>query len=140
MKPIVDDLIRKTYGEPVVIAEEVPVSYGRTDILYLYNDDPYSIAVELKIRDWRRGLRQTFRNLFYAKYSFLAIQWKRTRLIDLSVFARYGIGVIAVNGDAKIVLEPKESKMFFRYKRSIIKYLREQIARRMVHTHKSTLY
>ena len=138
MKPIVDDLVKRIYGEPIAIAEEVPVSYGRTDILYLYENDPYSIAVELKIKDWRRGLQQAFRNLFYAKYSFLAIQWKRTRLIDLSVFAKYGIGLIAVNGNARIVLEPRESKMFFRYRQSIIKYLREQIAHRMVYTNKST--
>lgn len=139
MKSIVDSLIKKIYGKPNIIIEEAPVFYGRADLLYLYNEDPFAIAVELKIRDWKKGLRQALRNLFYAKYSFLAIQWKRTRTIDLDAFAKYGIGVIAVNGDAKIVLEPKESKMFFQYKKIILRRLREQLDRDVAHSHKSAL-
>lgn len=127
MKPLVDDLVKRVYGEPAAEVEEVPVAYGRIDILYIYNNEPFSIAVELKIKDWKKGLRQAYRNLFYAKYSFLAIQWKRIRSIDLNVFARYGIGVIAINGNANLVLEPKPSKMFSLYGKYITNRLREQI-------------
>ena len=129
MKPLVDNLIRQIYGEPALEAEEVPVAYGRIDMLYLYDTDPFSVAIELKIKDWSRGLRQAYRNLFYAKYSFLAIQWKRIRSIDLNPFVQYGIGVIAINGNADIVLEPKPSKMFSLYGKRTVSVLRERLAR-----------
>ncbi len=112
MIPVVNTLIRETYGEPAKIMEEVPISTGRTDLLYMYEGEPYVVAVELKIHDWRRGFKQALRNLLIAKYSFLALQWKKHRRVNLEIFAKYGVGVIAVNGAAKIVLEPRESKIF----------------------------
>lgn len=126
LKRIVDDLIERTYGKPTVIAEEVPLPHGRgrIDLVYLYNDEPYVIAVELKLWDWRTGLRQALRNTFYAKYSFLAIQWKRKRQVKLDLFRKFGIGLIVVNDFiAEIVLEPRESEEFLERKQEIISYL-----------------
>ena len=135
----VDRLIREVYGKPVAVGEEVltPSRQGWIDLVYLYEGEPYVVAVELKIWDWKTGFKQALRNTLYAKYSYLAIQWKRRRQIDLDLFREFGIGLIAVNGKtAKIIVEPKESKRFEEHKQEIINHMRSVINRAMVRTRK----
>ena len=127
MKPIVDFLIRKIYGEPEHTIHEFPVGYGRTDIVYIFEGEPYVVSVELKVNNWKRGVQQALRNLVFSKYSYLALQWKKKRRIDMDFLRKYGIGLIAVNGDAQVVLKPKPSSFFNLYRREIMKMLRDKI-------------
>ncbi len=127
MKPLVDNLIEATYGKPSYIIEEFPVGYGRADIVYVFKDDPYVVSVELKINNWKRGFLQALRNLVFSKYSYLALQWKRKRNINIELLKKCGIGLIAVNGEAQVLLEPTPSKLFEINKNKIKEILRGKI-------------
>jgi len=108
MKPFVDRVIKEKYGVPRKVVVDVPVlpaALRRPDIVYVFKG--FLVTVELKIWDWRKAVQQALFNRFFS-LAYVALQWKRRRNINMEVFRKLGVGLIAVNSrGAKILAEPQ---------------------------------
>jgi hypothetical protein len=95
----------------MVTAREVPLGRKKIDLAAV---DPHSrrvIAVEAKVRDWRAGLRQAMMYRLCANRVYLAVEERFSRNTDEDALARYGIGLIAVDGQATVVTKARESRI-----------------------------
>lgn len=77
-----------------------------------------SIAFELKLRDWRRGLRQAYRYRAFANQSYVVLDASNARsaIQNTELFVRSNIGLIAVDQAGKVIIhrEPVFSQPFSR--------------------------
>lgn len=62
------------------------------------------IAVELKLKDWRKALGQACRYRTFASQTYIAIPAERATAEVLNAAAGYGVGVVAVSDVAEVVL------------------------------------
>lgn len=81
---------------------EVPLGRKSIDIVCLQRSRPFSVAIELKIKDWRKALWQASVNQQVADESYVAI-WhtfvhRAERHCDL--LRSYGVGLISVSESA----------------------------------------
>lgn len=58
-----------------------------------------SLSIEVKVRDWRRALRQVTKFRFATDSSAIALPDSQTPLVNASSLDRYGIGLIAVGNN-----------------------------------------
>ena len=71
------------------------------------------IAVELKMRNWRRAVQQACLDLRVSNYAFIALPetiWSR---IDRRIYYEaynHGIGLLSVDGEARQIMRPDRSK------------------------------
>jgi hypothetical protein len=72
-------------------------------------DDSELISVELKWQDWVRAQRQAYVNQICCNRSYVAIPEKYLP-VNLTPFHSTGVGLIAVNGNARIVVESGSEK------------------------------
>jgi hypothetical protein len=81
---------------------------------------PYDrlVAVELKLRDWRKGLRQARRYQAFALQSWLALDRVDDGAIRLG--RELGVGIIEVAGEAVAVIEPKDRNPLARLETRVI--------------------
>lgn len=84
------------------------LSRKRIDVLFVPHGDGPWIAVELKVRDWKKALWQAAVNTQLADISYIAL-WESCLDVALEqgdLFKRYGVGIIAVSrSEAYIVRE-----------------------------------
>jgi hypothetical protein len=77
-----------------------------------------SIAFEMKLSDWRRGLAQAFRYRSFAKSTFLVIDDSRSRqaVANLERFQRANVGLIGLNTDGifQVYVWPEQEEPFSR--------------------------
>ena len=75
------------------------------------------IAVEAKLRDWKKALRQAYRYLDYADQSWVLLDDKHVNpaIKNLSEFRRLKVGLasISTGGDIKIIFSPEKTKARF---------------------------
>ena len=80
------------------------------------------IAIEAKLKDWKRGLYQAYRYRFYADKSYLAIYTKAiaTPLKNLDEFKKYNVGLIEVKDSGiKVHFNPKKEKNLDPYTKAV---------------------
>lgn len=80
------------------------------------------IAIEAKLRDWKRGFIQANRYKVFADKVYLAIPIETSHLVDKKLLKKHNIGLIildALNKKKKIALQPKRSKPFNEHKRNL---------------------
>jgi len=71
------------------------------------------IAVELKMRNWRRAVQQACLDLRVSDYAFIALPetiWSR---IDWRIYYEaynHGLGLLSVDGEASQIMRPDRSK------------------------------
>ncbi len=108
MTPIVRDKFDNVCG---VRFEEFQVLGKRIDVLYV-RDDLQITSIELKVRDWSRGLRQCVQNRVISSRSYLAIWHEFLGRVPVDVFRREGVGLISVSKDnVEIVLEAEQREV-----------------------------
>ncbi len=91
------------------------------DILCLKKYEyPELIAIEVKIRDWKRALKQSFKRLFYVDKCYIALSKEYVERVDVSKVSKYGIGLISVDGCAKIVLEAEKSNRVLNWRKEML--------------------
>lgn len=69
------------------------------------------VAIEAKLKDWKRGLYQAYRYRSYADRSYLAVYTKyiNAPLKNMEQFRKYNVGLIEVGEDGvKVHFEPKK--------------------------------
>ncbi len=87
--------VQGLFGIPDVLAVRVPsLRTKRRKIMP-------SIAFEMKLCDWRRGLAQAFRYRSFATFSFLVLDNARSKsaLDNADRFRRANVGLIGINPD-----------------------------------------
>jgi hypothetical protein len=109
--------VRRLFGDRLVLSV-VPFGLKRIDLVFVPNsflkgdpqeDDMELISVELKWRDWARALRQAYVNQIWCDRSYVAMPEKHLP-VNLTPFHTNGVGLIAVNGNARVVVESVPEK------------------------------
>jgi hypothetical protein len=77
--------------------------------------DPFDslIAVELKLKDWGRGIAQAARYRVFAERSYLAIPSRLIKHSAVCAARRNGIGLLAVHADSVDIVEDAPSRAPF---------------------------
>src|SRR5439155_10828360 len=77
---------------------QVPFGLKRIDLVFKRKHDTSEIvAVELKLRDWRRAVWQAVHNRQVATYSYIALPSKCVSAVDKLALAKLGLGLIRVD-------------------------------------------
>jgi hypothetical protein len=109
--------VRRLFSDLLVLSE-VPFGLKRIDLVFVPNsflkgdpqeDDMELISVELKWQDWARALRQAYVNQLCCDRSYVAMPEKHLP-VNLTPFHTNGVGLIAVNGNARVVVESVPEK------------------------------
>ncbi len=69
------------------------------------------LAVEAKVRNWREGLRQAIVYRLAADQVFLAVSTRFVHRVNHDLLSSFGIGLIAVDGQAEIVMPAEGSEV-----------------------------
>lgn len=77
-------------------------------------------AIEVKISNWKIGYRQAFSRLFYVDRSYLAISREHLNNVDCEIFKKHGIGLIAVDGSAEVILDAERSDRTMKRRKEMI--------------------
>jgi hypothetical protein len=78
------------------------------------------VAIELKVSKWKDAFRQAFRNLFASDFSYVALWHRHMRAPSSSLFTDWGIGLIELDGTAKIAIEAANSRFVIPKKRDYL--------------------
>jgi len=68
------------------------------------------IAVEVKVKDWKKAFQQAITCKLCSHYVYVALLYKHIPK-DITLFEEYGIGLMSVNGFVEIVNKPKKSRL-----------------------------
>lgn len=83
------------------------------------------IAIEAKLRDWKRGFIQANRYKSFADKSYLAILNKYSHLVDLETLALHNIGLFVLSDDCTHVQEVLKPNLSERTKQDKRNYVSE---------------
>jgi hypothetical protein len=108
--------VARRLGLDVSIAEDI-LSRLHTQSVLLKSQGVYAlrptwrtilqdvIAIEAKVRDWRRAARQAIRNLVFAYESYIAVPSEvGARIEGADIFARFGLGLLAVGREGEVTI------------------------------------
>jgi hypothetical protein len=93
--PAVQAYFKRDYSQR---ATEVPFYDHRIDLYGYSSETDFSVAVELKLRNWRRALEQALVYQLCSDFVFIAVPASTARRVDLEELRTYGIGLLAVSG------------------------------------------
>jgi hypothetical protein len=96
------------------VGHEVRFGLKRIDLFFWRGQDSSEIiAVELKLRDWRRAVWQAVHNRQVAIWSYIALPAKSLNAVDSGILKSLGLGLISVSPDsARIYMRAKRSRVF----------------------------
>lgn len=98
-------VIRHFSKNGYVSFEEMRVGLKQIDLYFIHKHYPKTIAVELKIRNWRQAMRQAYQNTFYAQKSYVGLWHEFCKDTIASKISKYGIGVLNIEIDNVEILE-----------------------------------
>lgn len=123
--PVARHLRRRRYRSLLM---EVPFYDYRIDIFGFSASDDRAVAIELKVRNWRRAFEQALAYQLCADFSFVAMPLPATPHLDLDLFSEYGIGIIGVSESdrCQLVLPAAPSSVVrVHYRRELLDLLKE---------------
>lgn len=88
-------------------SDEVPIIGKKIDLVAFNKRN--SIAVELKVKDWQRALRQAVIHKIVADYVFVAIWHEYIHRVDIDQFKQLGVGILEVNDSIIETLKAEKS-------------------------------
>lgn len=92
--PIVQEYLSDEYGSR---ATELPFFEHRIDLYGYCENTTRTIAVELKLRDWRRALQQALLYQLCSDYVFIAVPVETAKRVDLDLLREHGIGLLSID-------------------------------------------
>lgn len=101
-----------------MIFYEVPIGYCRADMI-IFKENNSSIAIELKLADWKKALIQAQNYQLAADYVYLAFPFSKCELVlkrAKNKLQQKGIGLLSVNEETKkvtVLLAAKKSTVLF---------------------------
>ncbi len=90
---------------------EVPLGSKRIDLVSLIPETDTVSAVEGKVSDWKSGVLQALPYRLCADFVYLAIDEKFAHRVDREACSRYGVGILSVNGSARVLSKACPSKI-----------------------------
>ena len=94
----------KTVDEHFVIENEYELPFN------------INIAIEAKLKDWRRALSQAYRYRWFADYSYVVIDeyYCKRAIKNLDLFEKYNVGLASIStaGNFKRIFNPSRSNPF----------------------------
>jgi hypothetical protein len=105
---------------------ELPFYEYRIDLYGFSLKKDATVAIELKLNDWRRALEQAMLYQLCADLVYIAMPARATRRVDHAQLRSHGVGLIAVleTGRCSCVLQAaKHSEVRHYYRQSQIEYL-----------------
>ena len=91
--------------------KEVPLLSNSIDMVAYKSDFSQIIAIEVKVKDWRRALQQATLYKLCANQVYIALWQKFLHRVNFEDLKELGIGVISVDGYARRIVEPKNSRI-----------------------------
>lgn len=110
------------------IAFEVPFGRKRVDLVCVSRRGKI-VAVELKVRDWRRAMRQAVVNQLFAHKAYIAIWNAHAASIPPAILSETGIGLIEIGRSDKAVLRYRAKSQQVRHPQDsarILQYVQRQ--------------
>jgi hypothetical protein len=106
---------------------ELPFYEYRIDLYGFSRKHDATVAIELKLSDWRRAIEQTMLYQLCADFVYIAMPYKSASRVDAAQLVLHGIGLIAVleSGMCSCMLQAArhdEVRQF--YRQSQIEYLK----------------
>jgi hypothetical protein len=94
-----------------LIREEVPFLLKVADLLCLHEDSGECIAIEVKVKDWRKALKQAIVYQMMADRVYIAMSNRHIKSIDHDLLAENAVGLISVdlNGTVCLISEAAPS-------------------------------
>ncbi len=113
------EFILEEFGNNIEIIEEFKGVFGIPDFLVFEKNYEYSdffVAIELKLKDWKRALIQAFRYRSFANYVLVVLDeyYIDNARRNLSRFYKSNVGLASFNksGELKIILSSREAEPF----------------------------
>ncbi len=69
------------------------------------------IAIEVKIKDWKRALQQALTCRLCAHEVYIAMWYKFAHRVPVELFENYGIGLMSVDGTVDVITKAKKSQI-----------------------------
>ncbi len=126
-KTVVQRVDRMFRDRGLRVQREVPLAAKRIDLVAFNPRSAEITAVEAKVRDWRAGLRQAMIYRICADRVYVAVDERFADRMDFGALRPYGIGAIAVNGTAQVVLRAGQSTIVHS---GLLRKIRESFANR----------
>lgn len=101
---------------------EVAFYRKRVDVVFLENNK--ITAVELKVSDWKKAIKQASINQLFADYSFVGMPYSFKSLLNIEVrkfFTNRGVGLILIGKNIETVIEAKHSSHLYPNDRKRVK-------------------
>lgn len=89
------------------VEREVPMRSRVIDIICRNCEE--IIAIEIKVRNWKKALRQAIIYQLCANKTYVALCHKYLGGVESDFFLKYGVGLIEVNGSISINIESKRN-------------------------------
>ena len=108
-KPVCDYFKKKGYK----VRREIKIGFHRADLVAFKNDEV--LAVELKLRDWKKAIIQTKNYQLGSDYVYIAVPLLKSYNILRKaehIFKKEGIGLLVVNeknSNVSVIIKPKQS-------------------------------
>jgi len=93
--------------EGYTVEREVPLRKRVIDIIC--QNDEEIIAIEVKVQNWKKALRQAIIYQLCANRTYVALCRKFSSRVKLDFFFRYGVGLIEIDGSIDIKIESKRN-------------------------------
>lgn len=83
-----------------------------------------NFAIEAKLKDWKRALKQAYRYKWFAEYSFVVLDahYSKSALKNINIFEKYNVGLASMSVSGKLIrhfnpkpevpLDPKMRMLF----------------------------
>jgi predicted transcriptional regulator len=75
-----------------------------------------NVAIELKLKNWRRGLKQAYRYRWFADYSYLILDqdYSSIAIKNIGIFDKYNVGLATIGSTGEILrhFDPKNDEPF----------------------------
>lgn len=64
----------------------------------------HNFAIEAKLKDWKKALKQAYRYKWFAEYSFVVLDahYSKPALKNIDIFEKYNVGLASVTVDGKL--------------------------------------
>lgn len=121
LKPVSDFIAEWGYRTQ---REEFQFYDYRIDLFGMNSESKKSIAIELKLRKWKRAIEQSLIYQLCSDLVFIALPPNGCKLVDREILEKHGIGMLCVsteNGVSQIVPAQTSKEIRDRYRMNCIR-------------------
>jgi len=121
---LVGELERSGYS----VFQEVPFFSGLVDIVAYHKERV--IAIEVKLRDYKRALRQARKHILFADEVYVAMPQKRAIYLDWNLADNLGIGLMSIGEDVQILHKSKPKiRPLTRYANQVLQHCSKHVSK-----------